>query len=257
MSALAAWGRAAALLLCLLAAPALRAATPSAAPEKTVVLVHGAFADGSCWVDVIRLLQAAGVKVVAVQNPLASLAGDVAAVQRVVNQQTTPVVLVAHSWGGMVATEAGVNPKVESLVYVAAFAPEVGQSIASMLAAYPPAPWAGELQADEAGFLTMPMATFLRDFAPDLPLRQAQALQAVQGPTFQATLGEAVTQAAWQSKPARYLVAEDDRIIPPDLQRQMAARMGARTTRLAAGHLLMLSHPAVVAQAILAAVRGR
>lgn len=226
-------------------------------PDRTVVLVHGAFADGSCWSEVIRLLQAAGVKVVSVQNPLTSLAADVIATQRVINQQGTPVVLVGHSWGGMVITEAGNHPKVSSLVYVAAFAPDVGSSAAALLQPYPPAPWLADTVADEAGNLTLSQPAFLKYFVPDLPVRQAKALWAVQVPTFHGTLVEPVTQAAWRSKPSWFVIAEKDGIIHPDLQRATSARMKARVTSLRSGHVPMLSQPYRVAAVILDAVRAR
>ncbi len=255
------------LRLCVLIPAALWALAAAAHPDgphgpahgqrKSVVLVHGAFADGSCWSEVIRLLQAQGVSVVSVQNPLASLAGDVAATQRVIEQQTAPVVLVAHSWGGMVITEAGVHPKVAALVYVAAFAPDVGESVAQLLQPYPAPEWLGGIVQDSAGYQTLDEPTFLRHFAPDLPNRQARALSAAQGPTFGGTLVERTNFAAWRTKPTTYLLAEDDRIIPPLLQQAMAARASGTTTRLDAGHLLMLNRPARVAQAILAAVHAR
>jgi pimeloyl-ACP methyl ester carboxylesterase len=224
--------------------------------DKTVVLVHGAFADGSCWSDVIRLLQARGVNVVSVQNPLVSLAGDVAATNRVLDQQKSPVVLVAHSWGGVVVTEAGVHPRVSALVYAAAFAPDIGNSVYGLLQAYPVPPWLGGIDEDGGGYQTLNREAFLTWFAPDLPTRQAQGLFAVQGPTFKGTLFETTTAAAWRSKPAWYVVAENDQIIPPDLQRDMAGRISARTSTVPAGHLVMLSHPARVVQAILAALRA-
>ena len=226
-------------------------------PARTVVLVHGAFADGSCWGDVIRLLQAEGVKVVSVQNPLSSLAADVAATNRVLNQQTEPVVLVGHSWGGAVITEAGAHPKVDNLVYVAAFAPDVGLSVSELLQPYPPAPWLGDTVADEAGNLILNQSAFLKYFVPDLPVRQARALWSVQVPTFYGTLSDRTTQAAWRSKPSWYVLAEQDKIINPDLQRAMSASMGARVTSLRSGHVPMLSQPHRVAAVILSAVRGR
>lgn len=225
------------------------------APKKTVVLVHGAFADGSCWDEVIRLLQADGVEVVAVQNPLSTLAGDAAAATRVINQQTRPVVLVGHSWGGMVITEAGVHPKVESLVYVAAFSPDVGLSVASMLQPYPAAPWLGQLVPDEVGQLTLSTKAFVTYFAQDLPLARAKALAAVQVPTYHGTLAEPATQTAWRGKPSWYVVAEQDHIIPPDLQRVMAARMNARVSTVPASHVVMISQPQQVVKAIHEALR--
>jgi len=227
-----------------------------APPDKTVVLVHGAFADGSCWNEVIRLLQGQGVKVVSVQNPLATLAGDVDAVNRVIEQQAQPVVLVGHSWGGFVVTHAGVNPKVKSLVYVAAFAPDVGDSVFSLLQAYPAPPWLGGIVQDSAGYQTLSEPAFLNHFATGLPTHQARTLFAVQAPTFGGTLYESATAAAWRGKPSWYLVADADQIIPADLQRSMAARMRARTASVPAGHLVILSQPARVAATILAAMRA-
>jgi pimeloyl-ACP methyl ester carboxylesterase len=235
----------------------LEASRHEAVATKTVVMVHGAFADGSCWADVIRILQARGVNVVAVQNPLVSLAGDAAAAQRIIDQQTQPVVLVGHSWGGVVITEAGVNPKVTALVYVAAFGPDVGESVYSLLQAYPAPAWLSGIVQDAAGFQTLNRDTFLNAFAPDLPARQAQTLFAVQGPTFGGTLFETATMTAWRSKPSWYVVADDDQIIPPALQRSMASRMRARTSSAPASHLVILSHPEKVARAILEAVRAR
>jgi pimeloyl-ACP methyl ester carboxylesterase len=226
-------------------------------PSRTVVLVHGAFADGSCWGDVISLLQAEGVKVISVQNPLSSLSDDVAATHRVLNQQTQPVVLVGHSWGGMVITQAGTHPKVDSLVYVAAFGPDTGMSVAGMLQPYPPAPWLGDTIADEAGNLTLSPTAFVKYFVPDLPRRQASALAAVQVPTFRGTLIDVATQVAWHTKPSWYLLAEQDQIINPDLQRVMSARMNARVKSIRSGHVPMLSHPHRVVAMILDAVHGR
>jgi len=222
--------------------------------EKSVVLVHGAFADGSCWTEVARLLQARGIKVTSVQNPLASLKGDIDAVNRVVDQREGQVVLVAHSWGGMVISGAGLNPKVSGLVYVAAFSPDVGMTVAGMTAPYP-TPWLDGVLVDAAGNLVLSEATFLKYFAPDLPETKARVLAAVQGPTFKGTLEESLTDVAWRSKPTWYIRARQDQIIDPALQILMADRMHARTLSIDSGHTVMISHASEVSAVILAALR--
>ena len=243
-----------------LAAQAAPAADRDAGQERvawrrSVVLVHGAFADGSCWDEVIRLLQARGVEVTAVQNPLNSLAGDVHAMNKVLNQQTRPVVLVGHSWGGMVITEGGEHPKVDSLVYVAAFAPERGLSVAALLSNLPPPPWLSDLHSDEEDYSVIGRAAYQTYFAQDLPGVRSRALAAAQVQTFRGTLIEAATRTAWETKPSWYVLAEQDRFIPPPLQEQMALRIGARVTRVAASHVVMISQPQRVADVIIEAVR--
>lgn len=223
--------------------------------RRSVVLVHGAFADGSCWDEVIRLLQARGVHVTAVQNPLNSLAGDVHAVTKVLNQQTRPVVLVGHSWGGMVITEGGHHPRVSSLVYVAAFAPMQGASVNGLLSQFPPPPWLGDLLADEEGYSVIGRKAYQQYFAQDLPAFRSRALAAAQVPTFGGTLIEPATRTAWSTKPARYVLAEQDRFIPPALQEQMSRSIGARVTRVAASHLVMVSQPQRVVDVIEDALR--
>lgn len=226
-------------------------------PAKTVVLVHGAFADGSSWAKVIPRLTAAGLTVVAVQNPLSSLAADVDATTRAIDQADGPVVLVGHSWGGVVITEAGINPKVRSLVYVAAFAPAAGQSIASMTESSGPPPYAGELRRDEGGFLTFTAEGVARFFAPDLPAAEQELVAATQGPFHEATISTPVTRAAWTEKPTWWVLSGDDRVIPPQLQKAMATTIGAtETTVEGASHVVMLGHPEAVAEVILAAAEG-
>jgi len=240
---------------------ALWQASAQAAPrpdagDKTVVLVHGAFADGSSWDKVIPLLEAKGLHVVAVQNPLSSLKDDVSATERVIEQQKGPVILVGHSWAGMVITEAGADPKVKALVYVAAFAPSTGQSINDILKGQPAPPWAGGLRKDSAGYLTLSEDAIAQHFASDLPARQARLIAATQGPWFSGCLDEKVTTAAWQGKPSWDVVSEKDHMIPPALQDAMAKRIGARIVTADAGHVVMQSHPEQVAAAILTAAEA-
>lgn len=193
-----------------------------AARVKNIVLVHGAWADGSCWSGVITLLQAKGFHVVAVQNPLTSLADDVAATERIIALQDGPVILVGHSYAGVVITEAGNDPKVAGLVYVAGFAPGEGESINSASKPYPPAPLGSELQLDVQGFLTASPKGIAEDMAQDLPRGQRQILTATQGQTAEAVFGAKVASAAWKSKPSWALIAGNDRAIPPQLEKDEA-----------------------------------
>jgi pimeloyl-ACP methyl ester carboxylesterase len=229
------------------------AAAAQGKPEKTVVLVHGAFADGSSWDKVIPLLQAKGLQVVAVQNPLTSLADDVAATKRVIDAQSGPVILVGHSWGGTVITEAGDHPKVAVLVYVAAFAPDVGESTSDLGKGGPPPPGSASIRPDSAGFLYVTPNGVAKDFAQDLPAPQTAVMAATQGPIFGKTFDEKVSNAAWKSKPSWYIVAEKDRMIQPDLERAMAKKINAKITVLPTSHVPMLSRPREVAAVILAA----
>lgn len=219
--------------------------------KVNVVLVHGAFADGSSWSKVIPLLRERGLHVVAVQNPESSLADDVDAANRAIDQQSGPVVLVGHSWAGAVITQAGVNKKVKSLVYVSAFAPDKGQSVNDILAPYPPPAWSSALVFDEAGYMTLPEQNVLSDFAPDLPKNEAKLLATIQVPWNQRCLGDKLTAAAWQTKPASWVLSLDDRIIPAALQEQMSSHIGATVTRIHSSHVSLLSHPREVAKAII------
>jgi pimeloyl-ACP methyl ester carboxylesterase len=238
---------------------ALGAATlPAHAADKafadtTVVLVHGAFADGSSWAKVIPLLQAKGLKVVAVQNPLTSLADDVAATQRVVDAQTGKVVLVGHSWGGTVITQAGTSDKIKALVYVAAFAPSEGEATGALGKDFPTPPGIATLKPDANGFLYAPEDSFVTNFAQDLPAAQARLAAAFQGPIAGKAFGEPVTVAAWRNKANYYIVASNDRMIAPGLEQAFAAKIGATTTTLKTSHVPMLSQPKEVANVILAA----
>ncbi len=223
---------------------------------KTVVLVHGAFADGSSWSKVIPLLEAKGLKVVAVQNPLSSLADDSAAARRAIDAQTGPVILVGHSWGGAVITDAGNDDKVKALVYVAAFAPNEGQSINIMTKPFPPAPWTAALKVDSGGFLTLPDANIMSDFAQDLPPAEAKVVAVTQGPWAARCLDDVITKAAWKSKPSYWVLSEDDHMIDPRFQAGMAAGIKATVTKVKASHVVMLSHPKEVADVIIAAAEA-
>lgn len=231
-----------------------RSATPDTTP--TVVLVHGAFADGSSWNKVIPLLQAKGLKAVAVQNPLTSLEDDVAAAKRVIDAQTGPVVLVGHSWAGTVITQAGGHAKVKSLVYVASFAPALGESSVDATQSHPTPPGVEHFIQDADGFLTLPADAIARDFAQDVSAEEANLIAATQGPVRAANFAQKVTVAAWTQKPSWYIVAANDRMIHPQAQRALAARIGAQTTVLQTSHVPMSSDPQAVAEVIAAAARA-
>jgi pimeloyl-ACP methyl ester carboxylesterase len=218
---------------------------------KNVVLVHGAWADGSSWDKVIPRLEAKGLNVVAVQLPLTSLDNDVATVERALARQDGPVVLVGHSYAGAVISVAGNDDKVAGLVFVAAFAPDEGQSVFSISQPYPPAPIGTEFRPDHQGFLSVTPKGIVEDFAPDVSEREKKLLVATQGPTnvscFTTNLAVA---AAWKTKPNWLVVAANDRVIPPDLERAEAAAMNATTITLNSSHVVMLSHPKEVADLI-------
>lgn len=216
---------------------------------KNIVLVHGAWADGSSWSKVIPLLEARGLRATAVQLPLTSLADDVAATQRAIAKQDGPVLLVGHSYGGAVITEAGSEPKVAGLVYVAAFAPADGQSVLDASAAYP-TPGAAELGLDQFGFLTMSDRGIHKYFAQDLSEIERITLAATQGPTAASAFAMPITSAAWKTKPTFYIVARNDRTLDPTLERKFASAMKATTIELNSSHVPMLSRPFEVASFI-------
>jgi pimeloyl-ACP methyl ester carboxylesterase len=227
-------------------------ATASAVAARNVVLVHGLFADGSCWSEVIARLQAAGLNATAVQNPLTTLPEAVASVQRVLTRQEGPTVLVGHSFAGMIITEAGIDPKVSALVYVAARAPDAGEDYTALAKTFPAPPAsAGILFDGDEGRLSE--AAFLRDFAGDLPEAKAKVLYAVQEPFQKALLTGKTTQAAWRSKPSFYAISTEDRTINPDLERFMAKRMGAKTIEVKASHLSLISQLDEITRLILEA----
>ena len=216
--------------------------------KPTIVLVHGAFADGSSWSKVIPMLQRDGYTVIAVQNPLTSLAADVETTKRVVDAQTGPVVLVGHSYGGAVITAAAAgSANVKALVYIAAFAPEVGEPIGAFGEKYP-APLGAALKPDAAGFLYIDPAKFHELFAADLPVAETNVAAATQKPIIGSAFGATVEQAAWKTIPSWYMVAQDDKAINPELERFYAKRMNAKVTEVKSSHVPFLSHPAVVAR---------
>jgi pimeloyl-ACP methyl ester carboxylesterase len=231
-------------------------AEPAAKPPTTIVLVHGAFADGSSWDRVTPQLEARGYRVIAVYDPMSSLANDVAATRRVIEAQPGPVVLVGHSYGGAVITEAGNDPKVAALVYVAAFVPDAGESINDLGKGQPPPPWVSELVVDSAGFAALPAPLVARDFAQDLPAAEARLLATKQGPIAVGNFDERIQRAAWRTKPTWYVRAEADHMIDPGAQLIMAKRAHARLTSVRASHVVMLSRPREVADVILEAAGG-
>jgi pimeloyl-ACP methyl ester carboxylesterase len=225
----------------------------AAVDVHNVVLVHGAYADGSSWSEVIRRLQAVGIRVTAVQNPLTSLAADVEATRRALAMQNGPTVLVAHSYGGMVISEAGVDPNVSALVYVAARAPDAGEDYAALAARFPAPPASAGL-VKSGDYAQLSQDAFLTDFANGVDPVTARELYAVQAPIAATLFPTAkTTVAAWRSKPSWYAVSKQDRTINPDLERYMAARMKAKTIELDAGHLSLVSHPKEISNLILTA----
>ena len=228
------------------------AASPPPVKARNIVFAHGLFADGSCWTEVISRLQPKGYTCTAVQHPLTTLPEATASVQRVLDRQDGPTVLVGHSFSGMLVTEAGVHPKVSALVYVAARAPDAGEDYAALAKTFPTPPASAGIVFDgDEGRLTE--AAFLHDFAGDLPEARAKLLYAVQWPFHKALLTGRTTQAAWRSKPSFYAVSKRDRTIDPDLERFMAKRMGARTIEVEASHLSLISKPDEITGLILEA----
>jgi pimeloyl-ACP methyl ester carboxylesterase len=220
----------------------------------TVVLVHGAWVDATDWREVIALLQVKGLSVIAVQSPLSSLADDVDAVTRAINHQSGPIVLVGQGYGGTVITQAGNHPSVAALVYVAAFAPDTGESTSDTQKDYPPLQCVADLEVDAGGFLYLAKNAVQQFLAQDLPSADNRVLAAAQKPIRASALLDRVTAAAWHAKPSWYVVADEDRMMSPALQGQIAKRINASVFVLRSGHLPFLSKPKETADVILAAV---
>jgi pimeloyl-ACP methyl ester carboxylesterase len=230
-------------------APRGNSGGPNAA-KTTIVLVHGAFADGTGWQRVIPILERNGYAVIAVQNPLTSLAGDVQTTKRVIDAQKGPVVAVGHSYGGAVITGAAAgNANVKALVYIAAFAPDAGEPIGAHNEKYP-APLGSALRPDSAGFLYIDRAQFRDLFASDVSATEASVMAAAQKPIIGSAFAASVEQAAWRTTPSWYLVTQEDRAINPELQRFYAKRIGAKTTEIKASHVPFISRPQQVARLI-------
>jgi pimeloyl-ACP methyl ester carboxylesterase len=226
------------------------ATSGAAAPVKNIALVHGAFADGSSWSKVVSILQDQGYNVTAVQIPLTSFHDDVAATRRALARLQGPVILVGHSWAGVVITEAGADSKVAGLVYVAAFAPDKGENVGDLGKSYPAPPALAAPNVDAEGFMTLSPDAF-KKFGSDLPVKDALVAAAVQKPISAAAFGAQVTNVAWQTKPTWYIVSTLDQAIAPDEERFFAKRMKATTTELKASHVSMLSQPKAVAAVIM------
>lgn len=216
-----------------------------------IVLVHGAWADGSCWSDVIKTLQSDGYQVTAPQFPETSLAADVARLRQVLGRQDGPTILAGHSYGGQIITALGADePKVAGLVYIAAFALQEGESLGALLGGGPPQPALAHLIVDEHGFGWLPEADFVDHLAADVEPTKARVLCAVQQGLSMSTFEDVMGEPAWKSRPSWYLVATGDQAIPPDAERMFASRMGATTIEVASSHLAMVSNPHAVTKLI-------
>jgi pimeloyl-ACP methyl ester carboxylesterase len=225
-------------------------------PIKNVVLVHGGFVDGSGWQGVHDALTADGYRVAVVQNPTLSLEGDAAAARQVIDGLDGPVVLVGHSYGGAVITEAGQHDKVAALVYVAAFAPDKGESVNTLIAGFPADGPQPPILPPVDGFLFLDRDKFHASFAGDLPAAQAAFLADAQVPWGLNALGGTISEASWQTKPSWYLITTEDKMIPPSAQHSMAERIGATVTEVNASHAVYVSQPTAVAALIRDAARG-
>ena len=238
------------LAMLLVTAPAFAFADVAPTAVKNIVLVHGAFADGSSWSKIVPLLEAEGYHVVAVQNPLTSLADDVAATKRIIALQDGPVLLVGHSWGGAVITQVGDDPKVAGLVYVAAYAPDAGQSANSASTPFGITAGQQQIRVDSDKFAYMTSEGILEDFAQGLSLPERKLVLAVEGESYGPMFDEKLTVAAWKTKPTWVVVSLQDRMLPPAMEQDEGKRPNAIVTILPTCHLAMLEQPAKVAAVI-------
>jgi len=225
-------------------------------PVKNIVLVHGAFADGSSWAKVIPILESRGFHVVAVQNPLTSLADDVNATRRIIALQDGPVILVGHSWGGAVITEAGDDPKVVGLVYVAAWMPDIGKSANQTSEPFSPTPVLKEIKVDAQHFASLSEDGVINDFANGLPMAERRLVLAVQGQTYAPMFDEKLSHAAWRSKPSWHVISMNDRTLSPAMEEDAAKRSGGVAIKLPTCHVAMLQEPEKVADVITDAAKG-
>lgn len=236
--------------------PCVSISAQTTASVKNIVIVHGAFADGSGWENVFNILKGHGFNVTMVQNPLTSLEDDVAATDRVLEKQDGPVVLVGHSWGGSVITQAGISSKVVSLVYVAAFIPDIGETTLDLVKKAPPAPENGILPPDSKGFIYYDKAKFHAGFAADISKEKADFMYASQGPIAVKSFITPISNAAWKTKPSYAIVATEDKSINPDIERMMYKRAGSIVTEIKGSHALFISKAKEVAAVIEAAARA-
>jgi pimeloyl-ACP methyl ester carboxylesterase len=218
--------------------------------NPTVVLVHGAWADGSSWNKVIAILLAKGVPVVAAQLPLSGVADDLAATTRIMSDIDGDIVLVGHSWGGVAVTQAGVDPRVKAVVFVSAFAPDVGETGSGLIGEHPTPPALSTIGTDKAGFVYQTQAGMVENVGPDLPPKEARVLAVTQGRLAGKAFGETVVAAAWKAKPSWFVVTSEDRVVSVELQKAFATRMGATVREIEASHMSILSHPAEIAAVI-------
>jgi pimeloyl-ACP methyl ester carboxylesterase len=223
---------------------------------KNVVLVHGGFVDGSGWESVYSVLKKDGYNVAIVQNPTISLAGDVAATQLVINEQDGPVILVGHSYGGAVITEAGTDPKVVGLVYITAFAPDKGESVNSLIKDPPPDAPVPPILPPKDGYLFLDKTKFAASFAGDVDAEKAAFMADAQVPWGLEALAGEISEPAWKSKPSWYLLVTEDKMIPPPAQRFMSERAGSTVAEVAGSHAIYVSKPNAVAELIKQAAQG-